>query len=86
MTMTITEKTNTIDEVYVSIYDNPIKKQKGRPKGPWIRPTGSEINTLTADEKVQKNRDNAKLWYDQNTDYVLLKKKIIREMCRRTDL
>ena len=69
MTITITEKTNTIDEVYVSIYDNPIKKQKGRPKG-------SVINLLTADEKAQRNRDNAKIGYDKNTDYVLLKKKI----------
>ena len=71
--MTITEQTNNIDEVYVSIYDNPIKKQKGRPKG-------SGINLLTEDEKAQKNRDNAKTWYDKNTDYVLLKKKITREM------
>ena len=41
--MTITEQTNTIDEVYVSIYEKP-RRGKGRPK-----------LSLTDEEKSQKN-------------------------------
>ena len=33
-------------------------------------------------EKAQKNRDNYKRWYAENSEYVLLKKKLIRESKR----
>ena len=71
--MTTTQQVFNTDDVYVSIYDRP-KRGKGRPK-----------SSLTDEEKAQKKRDNYKKWYDENWEYVLLKKKIIREVKSNTD-
>mgnify|MGYP001482373490 CR=1 FL=1 len=71
--MTITQQVFNTDDVYVSIYDRP-KRGKGRPK-----------SSLTDEEKAQKKRDNYKRWYAENSEYVLLKKKLIREAQRNTN-
>ncbi len=73
--MATTQQIFNTDEVYISMYDNPKKKQKGRPKG----------SSLTDEEKAIKKRDNSKRWYEQNCEYVLLKKKIIREVKNNAD-
>ena len=41
--------------------------------------------TMTKEEKAQKKRDNYKRWYAENSEYVLLKKKLIREAQRNTN-
>ena len=71
--MTTTQQVFNTDDVYVSIYDRP-KRGKGRPK-----------SSLTDEEKAQKKRDNYKRWYAENSEYVLLKKKLIREAQRNTN-
>ena len=71
--MTITQQVFNTDDVYVSIYDRP-KRGKGRPK-----------SSLTDEEKAQKKRDNYKKWYDENWQYVLLKRQIIRSAKSNAD-
>ena len=71
--MTTTQQVFNTDDVYVSIYDRP-KRGKGRPK-----------SSLTDEEKAQKKRDNYKRWYAENSEYVLLKKKLTREAQRNTN-
>ena len=71
--MTTTQQVFNTDDVYVSIYDRP-KRGKGRPK-----------SSLTDEEKAQKKRDNYKRWYAENSEYVLLKKKLTKEAQRNTN-
>ena len=71
--MTITQQVFNTDDVYVSIYDRP-KRGKGRPK-----------SSMTDEEKAQKKRDNYKKWYDENWQYVLLKRQIIRSAKSNAD-
>ena len=49
--------------VYTSIYERPIRK-RGRP------------NILTDEEKSQRLRDNAKQWYNNNSEYKKFKNSI----------
>ncbi len=71
--MTTTQQVFNTDDVYVSIYDRP-KRGKGRPK-----------SSLTDEEKAQKKRDNYKKWYDENWQYVLLKRQSIRSARSNAD-